>query len=982
MRRLLFTLLAAVLFVGGCGEELTSPVEETRGYDRVVLAELFTATWCPNCPKAEQAIDQLYEEEGLPAVGGESDRIRLAVIHWHPGDGSDVLGIAEMEPRLDAYEAKLPTSGEDGLPTMIFDGVDRMTGAETVPYAEYRSMFEHGRELRSHAALSIRPHAGPQGPAALVTVETDAEITAEDLELTVVLVEDQVRWPDIPTGELYSFVARIAHTQTISLTSSMEQDYDFEFVLGEEAEEWNSDEFYFVAFLQQPEYGDVVQATMQSLLYSSIELTSPSTSILIRTDPDTVFVPFEVANSGTIDDSLRLHVAYDSMTMGPTDWWFSFGMAEALPTEPTLTMDLPLAAGETLDTYGVWIVTDGGHQSGTFDLEVTSHLRPTFAESLTFNVESGTLGFTAETLESNITTEVYGEGAIHLILTSTGTLGDSLHIESIEENLPEDWVTTICTDQFCFGVEYTMYLAPAEIETLEVHVIPGSEGSGTAEIRVTSVADASLSDTLYVDCTTEINYDFTLTVPDTVVIDPTVPRSVQSEFTIENTGALRDSLRIEIVEELVNVPPGWSVYLASSGGGSWIAPLELGLDPQALIDSLYLVVEPADPGIGEVGLRVTSLNDPTKTDTVTIDYILAEVDFEASLPETSLVAPLNVEMELILTLENTGDLDDRLTIDGDLNGLPSDWVITICKRGLCHQVPYTIELASGATDEYEVHIEAYSPGSGAFIISVASELNPALTETFSTPIETEGTGPSFDQILLGELFTSLTCSNCPKAEAAIDSLLHEETHEKLIVIEWHPEVLGNPDPLLGISETDIRAQQVYGFQAGLPRCYFNGAVEIIGTEETTEETYDNYRAAYDPLTGFESPLALDLEAEISGDEILTTLAIDIDAGAGLGQLELVVVSIAHDQTTPMAAPRDIQAHVVRGVTSQTIDLTGLTSLAPTIPALAVPPPIAAGSTDYPYGELQVVAFLQDATTLQIVQAAMVSLGAPPAKGRH
>ena len=982
MRRLLGTLLAAVLFVGGCGKELTSPTEETKGYERVVLAELFTATWCPNCPKAEEAIDQLYEEEGLPAVGGESDRIRLAVIHWHPGDGSDPMGITEMQPRLDAYEDKLPTSGEDGLPTIIFDGVDRMTGAETVPYAEYRSSFAHEREVRSHLRLDIRPHAGPQGPAALVTVESDAEAVADELELTVVLIEDGIRWPDIPTGELYSFVARMAQTQTVTLAASDEEDYDFEFVLGEEAQAWDSDEFYFVAFLQQPEYGDVVQATMQSLLYSSVELTAPATDILVRSEPDTVFVPFEVINSGTIDDSLRLEIAYDSMIMAPTDWWFSFGVADTMPDASVLTMDLALASGVTLDTYGVWIRTTGGQQTGTFDLELTSHLRPTFSESLTFDVEAGTLGFTAITLESSVTAEIYGQAAIHLVLTNTGTLGDSLHIESIPDSLPEDWITTICTEVACLGPEYTTWLAAAEVETLFVDIIPGSAGSGTEEIRITSVSDPALSDTLYVECTTEITYDFTLSVPDTIVADPTVPRSVHTEFMIENIGVLRDSLSIEIVAELVDLPAGWTVYLGSTGGGSWIAPLELGLDPEARIDSLYIVVEPDAAGIGEVGLRVTSLNDPTKTETVTIDYILAEIGFDAAMPETSLVAPLGVILGLDLDLENTGDLDDRLIIDCELTGLPSDFNVSVCDdRGTCYGLPHPIEIAAGASEEYEVHFQALTEGSGTATISVTSELNPALRETFAIPIEAETQSANFDHIILAELFTSLSCANCPKAEAAIDSLLHEETPEKLIVIEWHTLLWVNQDPWLGIPETDARITDFYGFLGGLPKCLFNGTALIEGTQPTTEETYDDYRAAYDPLTGFESPLALDLCAEISGNEILTTLSIDIASGAGLGELELVVVSIADEQKHPKP-DKLIQAHVVREATNQTIDLTGRESLTPTIQALGVPP----SAEPYSYGELLVVAFVQDAATRQVVQAAMVSLGAPPAarlaKGGH
>ena len=74
---------------------------------RVMLAELFTATWCGFCPYATDAINKLAEEYGSS----------LAVLQYHPQD-PDPFGNEETDARIASY-------GIDGYPTMIFDGTVR-----------------------------------------------------------------------------------------------------------------------------------------------------------------------------------------------------------------------------------------------------------------------------------------------------------------------------------------------------------------------------------------------------------------------------------------------------------------------------------------------------------------------------------------------------------------------------------------------------------------------------------------------------------------------------------------------------------------------------------------------------------------------------------------------------------------------------------------------------------------------------------------
>ena len=100
----------------------TGELGSTRGTDRVVLAELFTATWCTYCPYAEAALHDLHEEyEG-----------QLAILEWHTSD-SDPYSTPEGEGRFDWY---FPP--RTGIPQCVFDGTEKEGGGGDSTYDNYK----------------------------------------------------------------------------------------------------------------------------------------------------------------------------------------------------------------------------------------------------------------------------------------------------------------------------------------------------------------------------------------------------------------------------------------------------------------------------------------------------------------------------------------------------------------------------------------------------------------------------------------------------------------------------------------------------------------------------------------------------------------------------------------------------------------------------------------------------------------------------
>lgn len=79
--------------------------------DRVVVVEIATGTWCPNCPAAARGADDLAEEH--------PDKV--LVVEYHGGSATEPFMTSETQQRISYY-------GISGYPTAVFDGLEQVIG--------------------------------------------------------------------------------------------------------------------------------------------------------------------------------------------------------------------------------------------------------------------------------------------------------------------------------------------------------------------------------------------------------------------------------------------------------------------------------------------------------------------------------------------------------------------------------------------------------------------------------------------------------------------------------------------------------------------------------------------------------------------------------------------------------------------------------------------------------------------------------------
>lgn len=150
----------------------------------------------------------------------------------------------------------------------------------------------------------------------------------------------------------------------------------------------------------------------------------------------------------------------------------------------------------------------------------------------------------------------------------------------------------------------------------------------------------------------------------------------------------------------------------------------------------------------------------------------------------------------------------------------------------------------------------------------------------------------YQRMMLVELFTSEFCTNCPKADAAAESLA-TEMGDSLCLVEMHPITFQSSGDSLGMDAADTL---VAGYEAniasqGLPFFSCDGLENILGTGSNIEDTYQDYRQKADLRKQIKSPLKISLSAQLDQSAIYYSVQINSDAslteGADLGLVLMV-----------------------------------------------------------------------------------------------
>jgi hypothetical protein len=216
------------------------------GEDRVVLVELFTATWCATCPYADAALDSLALEMGPDS---------LATLQYHVADS---YATPETEARADYYLDQIR------LPNAWFDGTTSVHEVSSVPdaYSKYRQKIDE--RLAVSAPLNIESTAALDDSSGEMStmIRVIDPFADEALRFYAVLYENEV-------GE-YNYVVRdILPSQELSISApgdsiEVSRVFDIDTL-------WNKEELGMVVFVQSDSTKQVLQAEKMEYLPTRVE---------------------------------------------------------------------------------------------------------------------------------------------------------------------------------------------------------------------------------------------------------------------------------------------------------------------------------------------------------------------------------------------------------------------------------------------------------------------------------------------------------------------------------------------------------------------------------------------------------------------------------------------------------------------------------------------------------------------------------------
>jgi len=196
-----------------------------------------------------------------------------------------------------------------------------------------------------------------------------------------------------------------------------------------------------------------------------------------------------------------------------------------------------------------------------------------------------------------------------------------------------------------------------------------------------------------------------------------------------------------------------------------------------------------------------------------------------------------------------------------------------------------------------------------YLLLIALILLSSCTKDYN-PYYTEPPKEGVPRVVLAELMSATWCKNCPIADAALISLLHEMGANKLSVVIYHPTSQGDT---YGTAETNDRISSYYGEGDVFPVCYMDGLIKNYGGDDST---LGKYRDAFNTRYALLSPFSLSLTGGIDQKSVTANIQAVADPGTTTVTVRFVLVegNITYDHggemVTEFYMARDILADEV------------------------------------------------------------------------
>ena len=225
-----------------------------------------------------------------------------------------------------------------------------------------------------------------------------------------------------------------------------------------------------------------------------------------------------------------------------------------------------------------------------------------------------------------------------------------------------------------------------------------------------------------------------------------------------------------------------------------------------------------------------------------------------------------------------------------------------------------------------------------------------------------------ERAVLAELFTQWVCGFCPNAEAALELLEDEYGGSALCVIAYHDYADPNP---LATPETEARIDwytdgpPFSGYSDVFPVVIIDGHTAVAGAIDV-ETAAANYRTVIDVDLEAGAPLSLELSGQIgeTAGQVTIDVGVHDQLGAGPNVLRIVVIEreVESSGQSYLFVTRDILEDELLTVSAPG-DTAGLTR------GFAVDP-------GWDQTLLDVIAFVQDDGTLEVLQSARLVAQTP------
>jgi len=330
----------------------SADVVAPRGIKNLLFEE-FTNVGCDPCAEQNPLIDEF-----LAAVG--IGNIVPVKVHADWPDPEDLFYL--LDP--DGCDARIGYYGVEGVPDSVIDGLYDLGWHGGNYYSDISAYY--AVDLLADLGMSVTNNLDGTYDVVVDVLATEALTEQRELRLRVMATQVYLEYATAPgsNGETEFHDTVIGYLPDgegtpVSVGPGDTQSVDLSFELGAD---WDAGQLAFVAFLQDDDTKEVLQAISSepAPAHSFRVIETEPEGVLIETDASRTF-SFDLQNSGIFPNTFDLEVGGEA----PAGWTITWTVDGAEPGEEP-TVDLEVGGTSTIE-----IVVDPAGEVGTLPLTFT-----------------------------------------------------------------------------------------------------------------------------------------------------------------------------------------------------------------------------------------------------------------------------------------------------------------------------------------------------------------------------------------------------------------------------------------------------------------------------------------------------------------------------------------------------------------------------------------------------------------------------------